>query len=378
MLKPIALAIAFLAVSAAGAPWNIDTSDPEQWDPANLSLNGLIQTRYQFNYSANNALDDQVTTGFEIARARVRARWTPSQWLRAEIQTDTGGSRTALRVIDAVGELQLADGVRVRFGRHRLQYSREYATSITRQLGMDRSIVDRTLGVLRSEFINLRLHGDRTRAEFFVHDGSRGAVATSFDDPREANVGLTARVSHLLLGDDFGTFRDFSVFRGTDPALLGGIGLSYDDGDNGIPDVFRATADLSYENNGLGLHGSFYLRHGIVDPDDPNGDQGTDDPTDLGFLVQTSRFVTDTTELFGRYSVVVPDSARTNDDPFHELTAGLNHFIIPESHAFKLTAELIWYPTATTKSIVRPSARVGLIESDADQVVARAQIQLQF
>ncbi|MEM7754417.1 MAG: porin [Planctomycetota bacterium] len=364
--------------AAAESPFNIDTTNPEEWDPTNLKLDGLIQFRYTANYSPNTTVDNEFTNGFENTRIRLRARWQPHESVRTEVQIDTGANRTDFRLLDAIVEFKLAEGIKVRFGQHRLLYSREYSTSITRQLGMDRTVVDRTLGVLRSEFVNFRFHGDTTRLEFFVHDGSRGATATSFASPLESNIGLAARVEHLVLGDSFRPFRDFSAFRGTEQGLLAGAAASYDDGDNGFADILRLTADLSYENNGTNLHGSFFYRQGLNDPDGPLGLQGTDDPIDIGFVAQGGHFVTDQTEFFGRYSTVIPDPDRTADDTFYEFTAGLNHFIIPESHAFKITAELSYYPTSTTESIVNPSPRVGLVRSDAEQLVARVQIQLQF
>lgn len=340
---------------------------PLSWDAASLRLDGLIQTRYQANIT-NGQPTDGYTGGFENPRIRLRARWNPTERFEAEIQTDAGGGATEVTLLDMLGEYHVADGVSVRFGQGRIYYSREYAVSITRQLGIDRTIVDRVLGVRRGEFINLRLHADRTRFELFLADGSR-SQNTPFNSPAEANVSLIARVEQLLLGDSFRPFRDFSGQPGTPDSLMAGLAINYEDDASNRPDIIRITGDLSFETDGANLFAAFHVVNDRTTPGEP---------TDLGFILQGGRFVSESTELFARWSVILPDGDRARDGDFHEITLGLNHFFIPESHALKLTVELIAYPYDEADSIASPSARVALIRSTDAQYAARAQFQLAF
>ncbi len=342
-------------------------STPLTWDAASLRFDGMVQTRYQANITNGQPTDD-LTTGFENSRIRLRTRWNPTERLEAEIQLDAGGGTTEVSLLDLLVEYELADGVSVRFGQGKIYYSREYALSSTRQQGMDRTIVDRTLGVRRGEFINFRFHADSTRLELFIADGVR-SQNTSFNSPREANVSLTARVEQLLMGDSFRPFRDFAGQPGTETSLMGALAVNYEDDDNGRPDILRVTGDLSFETDGANLFGAFHVVNDLTT-------QGS--PTDLGFILQGGYFVQEKTELFARWSVILPDADRANDGDFHEFTLGLNHYFIPQSHAIKLTVELIAYPYDEADSIVSPSARVALISSTDAQYAARVQMQLQF
>jgi hypothetical protein len=338
------------------------------WDAASLRIDGLIQTRYQANLTNGQVMGDDLTVGWTNPRIRLRTRWDPTDRISAMIQIDGGAGSTVMRLLDAEFEYEVNEHLSIRLGQGRIHYSREYAISITRQLGMDRTAVDRTLGIRRGEFINFRLRSDRTRGELFFSDGGFSAN-TRFNSPRAADFAVTARAEHLFLGDSFAPFRDFSAFRGTEESLMGGFAVHYADNDNALPDFFRATGDLSYENDGFNLFGSAYLRQDLTS-------DGT--PSDLGFVFQGGRFITDQVELFGRYSVVIPDVDRTRDDPFHEFTIGSNHFIVPDSHAFKLTIEVIYYASDVTNGIVLPSGRIALVPSTSAQFAARAQLQLQF
>ncbi len=340
---------------------------PLTWDAASLRFDGLIQTRYQANIT-NGQPTDGYTGGFENPRIRLRTRWNPTERFQAQIQLDAGSGTTEVTLLDMLAEYQIADGVSVRFGQGRIYYSREYSVGIARQLGMDRTVVDRALGVRRGEFINLRLHGDRTRFEFFIADGV-GSQSTPFNSPAEANVSLIARAEHLLMGDSFRPFRDFSGQPGTPDSLMAGFAINYEDDASGRPDIIRVTGDLSFETDGANLFGAFHVVNDRTTPGEP---------TDLGFILQGGHFVSEKTELFARWSVLVPDGDRALDGDFHEFTLGLNHFFIPESHALKLTLELIAYPYDQDDSIVSPSARVALISSTDAQYAARAQFQLAF
>ncbi|MCR9076195.1 MAG: hypothetical protein NXI07_09180, partial [bacterium] len=64
-----------------------------------------------------------------------------------------------------------------------------------------------------------------------------------------------------------------------------------------------------------------------------------------GFIAQGGVFVSDQVELFGRYDVVMLDDvlvlAGTSDN-YQSITAGMNYYFVPESHAAKFTLDAVF------------------------------------
>jgi hypothetical protein len=104
---------------------------------------------------------------------------------------------------------------------------------------------------------------------------------------------------------------------------------------------------------------------------------GGDSSFDSGLVAQAG-YVLDPKarwEAFGRYSLVAFDTgegAGSDDDDFHEFTAGVNHFL--HGHAAKFTVDLTYLPNGV------PTDQNGIGEldpdGDTDQFVVRGQFQL--
>lgn len=331
-----------------------------------VDIGGLLQFRYTANQTNGQPTDD-VTVGFETVRARLNAAWQVNDSTEAYVQTGLLNNGR-VRLLDAYATFDLAEGVDLRIGQQRLNFNREFQLSVTRQLGAERSVVSKTLGVLRSEAVSLRVARDRYRGEFSVSDGN-AATFTSFNSPLEANFALTARGETLLLGEDFSPFGDMTSFPGTDPATMLGFGIQYQDGDAGLRDALRLTADVSFDGDGVNGHLAGYVLS------EPNSDGR---PTDFGVLTQGGVFVSERVELFGRYGVVIPDFERQRDEPFHEVTAGVTHYVIPESHALKLTFEASYFPSDLSDGIAVRSTSSGMVPTDDAQSIVRFHVQLLF
>lgn len=337
----------------------------EGWDGSRLDISGTLQTLFQANHTDGQPTD-ATNTGFESIRARLIFDFNPTDKVRTAVQFDA--SSETFKLLDAWVDLTLAEGVVLRIGQQRLPFSREFMASIFCQQGVDRSIVNKTFTADRAQMIQLTLTGDETRLYLVVSDGAN-SKNTAFNGSGEANFGLTARVERLLIGKSFQQFSDFSSWVGNDDAVLLGAAIHYDDDQSGRPDLLRATADISYETSGANIHGSFYLLHDT---------SSAGSPTDCALQVQGGYFFTENTEAYARYGVIIPDSERNNDDLFHDCTVGVNHFLVPESHAFRVVGEVSYFPTGQSDSIAPAGARQGVLASDDSQWNARVMVQVLF
>jgi hypothetical protein len=110
-----------------------------------------------------------------------------------------------------------------------------------------------------------------------------------------------------------------------------------------------------------------------------NEDDGADDFDDVGVVVQGGLFFTDQLEGIARWSAVFPDSNRANDQDYSDVALGMNYYIVPESHAAKFTAVVVYAFDATNDSIVATSNGHNLFASDEDgQIGLTFQLQLLF
>ncbi len=337
----------------------------EGWDESKLDVSGTLQTLFQANHTDGQPTD-ATNTGFETVRTRLIFDFRPTDKVRTAVQFDA--SSETFKLLDAWVDLTLDEGIVLRIGQQRLPFSREFMASIFCQQGVDRSIVNKTFTADRAQMIQLTITKEQTKLYFAFSDGAN-SKNTAFNSTSEANFGLTARVEQLLIGKSFKQFSDFSSWVGNEDALLVGAAVHFDDDQGGRPDLLRATADISYETSGANIHGAFYLNHATT---------GTMTPTDYGFQVQGGYFFNENTEGYARYGVVIPDTDRANDDLFHDFTVGVNHFLVPESHAFRVVAELSYFPTGQSDSIVPTSNRQGILASDDSQWNARIMVQLLF
>ncbi len=337
----------------------------EGWDESKLDIAGTLQTLFQANHTDGQPTD-ATTTGFESIRARLVFDFKPTERVRTAVQFDA--SSETFKLLDAWMDLTLAEGVMLRIGQQRLPFSREFMASIFCQQGVDRSIVNKTFTADRAQMIHLQVTRESSRLHLAFSDGAN-SKNTTFNSAAEANYGLTARYEHLLIGNSFKQFSDFSSWVGNEDALLVGAAVHFDDDQAGRDDLLRVTADVSYETSGANIHAAFYLNHAT---------SGSTTPTDYGFVLQGGYFFSESTEAYARYGVIIPDSDRNNDDVFHDFTVGVNHFLVPESHAFRIVGELSYFPTGQSDSIAPASARQGVLASDDSQWNARVMVQILF
>lgn len=343
-----------------------------------LKVGGQIQFRYVLNYRDEPTnTDEDVTNGFQTRRTRLEfagnAFGKETTYL---VQTDFSRSDGTATVFDAWVRHALNESWGVRFGQFKVPLLREELVSGKRMLAADRSITNGVFTQARSQGVQLEYDGDRARFAGAFSDGLN-TLNTDFDASTEADYALTSRVD-LRLAGDWKQFADFTSWRGSDfGAMLGAAAHWQSGGSTGGTtdrDVLQYTVDLSLEGDGWNAFIAFIGRN-----TDPSGGEEVDD---FGILAQGGVFLTEKTEMFARYDLVIPDDNRGGGDAdFSTLTAGVNHYFVERSHAAKFTADLMYFldAQADSASLVGRSTGVGLLPDAEDgQVAARFQFQLLF
>lgn len=232
------------------------------------------------------------------------------------------------------------------------------------QLAVERSVTSFLFGDSYSQGIQFTYASDAFRAWFGFTDGintantpfntgvSRGLIT----DRGEADYAVNARVEFKAMGSGWERFDDFTSWKSSeDMGLLIGAAVWWQDSGetggntgldvNGDPVAGLSnllyTIDAQFEGQGFNVFGAFY---GSSQDSDVDGANSTDN---FGFVVQGGIFVTDQVELFARWDAMLFDDSILNSageeaDDQHFITAGVNYYLSPESHAAKLSADVIW------------------------------------
>ena len=305
-----------------------------------LYLGGAVQFRYQHNFRDEDAAgeNNDFTHGFSNNNVRF---WTWghvwSKDLTYKIQfhhDETDG----WNLEDAWGQYAFENGLAVRWGQFKAPVFREESIDSEKQLGIDRSNANEYFTQGYSQAVALVYASDSFKLTGAFGDGASTAN-TDFNSDAEADYALTARVDFKIAGADWDRFNDFTSFRSQDDAGLVGAAVHWQDGGEtgGTNDVeFLAyTVDASWEGAGWNVFGAFM---GASVEDNANATE----EDRFGGVIQGGVFVSDQVELFGRWDGIFWDDDAADRDDNHFISAGVNYYISPESHAVKFTGQLTW------------------------------------
>ncbi|MBX3409997.1 MAG: hypothetical protein KF859_08945 [Phycisphaeraceae bacterium] len=344
-----------------------------------LNIGGMLQTRYLGSLRDREAeTDDSYTGGFQVSRARLRVGG--SIWSKAltfVVQTELSGRDGQATLLDAELKYTFENNVFVRFGQSKPGYSREEFVADSQQLTAERSVTNSIFTLGRSQLLGVGWNGSRARISAEVHEGA-AMLNTPFDSEREADFALSTRGEWLAVGDAFKAFDEMTAFRGSDFAMLLGAAAGYETyGETGPGtaadrDIWRATVDLSLRGNGWNAMAAGFWRH--TEPDTGSS------ADDFAFQVQGGVMASNQCELFARYEAILPDTINGPDD-FHIITAGANYFLSPESHAARLTAQIMYYLDPTSESLIVTAPSTGnalLRDTEGDQVSFILQAQVVY
>lgn len=343
-----------------------------------LKVGGMLQFRYVVNFRDEPTdTGEELTNGFQARRTRLEFSGNViNKQTTFMVQTDFNRNGGTATILDGWVRHEVAEGWALRFGQFKAPLLREELVSGKRMLAADRSITNGVFTQARSQGVQLEYDGDRARVAAAFTDGLN-TLNTDFDASSEADYALTGRVDLRLKGD-WKQFADFTSWRGSEfGAMIGLAGHWQSGGDTGATvdtDLLEYTADVSLEGDGWNAFAAFIGRS--------TDSEASGDFDDFGVVVQGGVFLTNKTELFARYDIVMPDDSRdSGDDDFSTITAGINHYFIEKSHAAKLTVDVLYFldAQADSSSIVSRSTGVGLLpDAENGQVAARVQFQLLF
>ncbi|MFK7883877.1 MAG: porin [Phycisphaerales bacterium] len=346
-----------------------------------LSLSVQMQFRYQANIrdDASTTItnpDDDVSIGFVMRRLKLEASSAITDNLKAKLVLAVDRKTGTAFLEDTYADWKVSDDVTLRIGQFKLPILREEIVSSKRQLAVERSATNETFTQNRSQGIQANFGGEDWRAMLTFSDGIE-SDNTTFNDSAEADYSFTARGEMKFGEATFRQFRQFTSFRGaTSGGLLGGAVSWQTMGETNpataMPtDMLLLTGDFSWIDDGWNAYAALIYR---------NTDNGMMSFDDIGAVVQGGFFVAENTELYGRWDAVFPDSSRgTTGNDFHSVSFGVNHYLIPESHAAKFTFGVSIALDPTTESIVSTSDGHNLLpDSESGQIELMAQMHLLF
>lgn len=342
-----------------------------------LNPNFQIQVRNVTNHSENGGVEN-TENGFELRRAKFGfAGNVYSKDLTYELLFEAARNTGAVSMQDAWVRYRFAPSWLVRLGQFKDPLAKEQLGSSKRLLAAERSLLNELLigGDNYVQGISL-IYGPKEspfKAEVALTDGTQTANTNFRDDvpATRPDFGVAGRGEYQILGKDFKGYEDYSAMNQTEPLLVLGAGADFTQ--NGDTDLITYTFDVQFETTkGLGLFGAVLGRS--TDDFDGAG-AGADD---IGFLIQAGQmlgvtFAKAEWEAFARYDFTDLDDARVAapfDNEVHEFTIGLNGYF--RGHSSKVTLDATYLPNGSPQTV----DGAGILQSDDDQFVIRAQYQL--
>lgn len=363
------------AAATGGSGYNKNAFTIGDGSANSLSLGGTMQFRYIGNLRDEDSAGSQndFTQGFQMARTRLRAKgsiWDKN--LTYQIQGDFARNSGEFTLLDAFAQYTFENKAWIKWGQYKLPLLREEVVSHMYQLAVNRSTTNAVFTGTRVQGVQVGWEGEDVRITGDLTDGLN-TLNTDFTAAAEADLAGTARAEWKFAGDGWAWAKDFTSFRGSPFAGMVGAAIhGQTGGETGFTtdrDLIEATVDVSLEGDGWNAFGALIWR---------NTDAGGSETDDFGAVVQGGVFLSDDAELFARWDALFPDDS--NGDDFHTVTGGVNYYVAPQSHAFKLTADvqyLLDNPADT--AIFSANTSLGtLTDTEEGQWVIRLQAQLVF
>lgn len=342
-----------------------------------LKIKGQTQFRYIWN---NKDSADENTASFEMRRAKLEFSGNIySKDLKYKVKGAFERNGGLFQLEDAYGEYVLGNGWQFKWGQYKPAFNPEETISSSKQLAVDRSVVNEIVNLGFSQGVELNFENDTIQFAFGFTDGatlspagSSGARANTRFNNDTTEYAFNARIDAKLIGDNWKQFEDFTSWSTDETALRIGAGIFYQDGEYGTTAEetkwLQWTVDAQFESGGFNLFGSVAGRHS-----DPSADAATSFDQ-FGIVVQGGyQIVPDKFELFARYEWFDFDDAAADD--LSAATFGFNYYF--HKHAWKWTTDLVWNFNAVPFSVTG----VGLLSdgaTDSDQIAVRSQVQMLF
>lgn len=342
-------------------------------------VGGQIQFRYVINNRDNVAgSDDDTTTGFQTRRTKIWVYGDVGENFSYKVVGAFDREDGVFGLEDAFVNYAANDDWTVTWGQFKLPTLREENVSSAKQLAVERSIMNEVFNQDRSQGVMATYANDSWRFRGAVSDGL-STRNTDFTSGAEADFALTGRLDYRWGAGDWARFDDFTSWKGQEYGGLVGGAFHWQSGGNTVGttdmDLWQFTIDAGVEGNGWNAFAAFVWTNTDIEG-------APADTDDLGWLLQGGIFLNDNWEVFARLDQVIPDdTGSTTDQDFTTLTIGVNDYIIPESHAAKFSADVMFGFDAQAESsdLVSADTGTGILDSaDDSQIVLRLQFQLLY
>lgn len=330
---------------------------------ATLNISGWHQSRFTVTFlDDDGGAQDDFETGFS----------TPDTTFIFDGSVVSPDTTWKIEVtIDETGGFSLKDGyIAQDFGNGTSGMVGQFTSFMTRETMnednqlqfIERTITDSVFGGGQTQGVAISFtdEGNTWRVTGSFNDGARTA-GTAYNDPNDGDFGLTVRADIAFEGQVDPYYATTRLIGGGDAMILGGYFNFQQNADQPGSDdqtIISAGVDFLMDNsNGWNFFAAGHLAH--VDDD-----AAADEFLHLGLVLQGGYFVSDNTEVFAGWDMVIPDDDSAADaDPFNTITVGLNHFPFAGTQAVRLSAAVAIFLDATTETgdLVGESTNNGLL-----------------
>ncbi len=343
-----------------------------------LKINGLLQVRWLYNDAEGQSSE----YGFEQRRTKITfsghvidPSWTykiSPTWSRG------GGSDT----LDAYIQKKFDGGSWFKFGQFKQTFLRENIVSSSKQLAVERSMVNNGFTYGWSQGIEFGWNNEDLKLLVQYTDGPGQKDTPALGTTTNAWV---ARAEFRFGEADWKDFDYLTSSAGAKDGLLLGVAYENYNRDNGTSFLYGNangnknsgwTVDASWRGDGWNVFGY------IVDTTATTA--GVDQDSS-GWLVQGGFLVNDNTELFAQYQEGDVDGQNMDMDAFR---LGFNYWPEAGSNNIKWTTDIGWAGSALTNGDGLGISSAGWVSSgngwradnagEDDQMLIRSQLQLSF
>jgi hypothetical protein len=353
-----------------------------------LQVDGMQQIRYLWNYHDE---PDTHLRGFELTRTKLTFRGHVfnkdlTYLVRTDVTRNEPGLVTGLFFLqDAWVRYQLNSDWSVRLGQFKLPYNREELVPASHQQAVERSLVNESLNLGRSQGVELLWApegGDKRMAVVFSDTAtdSMGGFALTGRNGAYQNAllpdtewALTGRYEQLITRT-WEQFNDITSPMTDEYGILIGLGVHAEQGEHtgqftrnaDEADWYGYTADVSIEWGGANVFGSW--THNYVDNASVNANF-------FGVVAQAGVYLTPKAELFTRFEYGWISAPNANFNDLTLITFGGNYYF--EGHDVKWSTDIGFGISKIDQSWDFDIAGYRRdIAADPPQIVFRTQFQL--
>ena len=321
-----------------------------------LNIGGQIQVRHIFNNTDTAGDNDE--RGFNIARLQLAFSGQISDpRLKYSIVVEARPDDSEMNAKEAVISYGLTDNVTLWAGETKAPFLREELISSSRQLAVERSVVNEvfTMGYVQGIGVDWSV-SDMLRVSSSINDGVRSGENDNNNDADlhigngqnnlewdadQSDFAMTTRADVRLMGT-WEQGDDFTAGTGEETSVLLGAAVHYEaaetGGGNNHDSFVTWTVDGSAECSGWSVYLATVGLH--IDLDN---DAAGEDLNLYGALAQVGyQLVPDKLEPFVRWEYIDLSDIPANgaDQELQFVTAGFNWYL--SGHAAKITTDVVW------------------------------------